>query len=209
VKTVSAKASTINEQVKNYQEDIAKIEAATCIKNIDDLVRIFEENEEKNFEMFKYVNMQSNEIEEIEKQISEIESEISSYEGQASEVDQDKKQYLKKLESKCSLSENNVKKFEGHYNESLKILKSLAGWIENLFNTVECDKIIAKEFAGTTNISESNMMIFLGIIEERIVKIIKAFKDVTVKESQIKDIISKSEKAPEKGKRFIEMPPCD
>lgn len=53
------------------------------------------------------------------------------------------------------------------------------------------------------------MMIFLGIIEERIVKIIKAYRDITAKESQIKDIINKSEKVPEKGKRFMEMPPYD
>lgn len=110
-KAGASKNQTINEQVKNHQEDLAKIEAATGIKNFDDLIRHFEENEEKNFEMFKFVNMQSNEIEELEKQIAELSMEINSYEGQAEEVDEDKKQYLKRLEAKCSLSENNVKKF--------------------------------------------------------------------------------------------------
>ena len=69
-----------------YEEDFAKIQAATQIRDFDKLVEIFIKNEEKvvsfvlvcifilflqNFQMFKFVNELSNEIEDLEKQIYE------------------------------------------------------------------------------------------------------------------------------------------
>ena len=51
------------EKIQKYRQDSAKIEAATEIDNFEELLRIFSRNEEKNFQMFKFVNLQSNEIE--------------------------------------------------------------------------------------------------------------------------------------------------
>ena len=58
------------EKIQKYREDFAKIEAATEIDNFDELLRIFSRNEEKNFQMFKFVNLQSNEIEELEFEVA-------------------------------------------------------------------------------------------------------------------------------------------
>lgn len=63
------KSSEQIEKIQKFREDFAKIEAATEIENFDELLRIFSENEEKNFEMFKFVNLQSNEIEELEAEV--------------------------------------------------------------------------------------------------------------------------------------------
>jgi len=76
------------DKIMKYEEDFAKIEAATKITSFDDLVKNFIKNEEENFQMFKYVNELSNEIEDFEKQIMELHDEISLYEGQGTNVDQ-------------------------------------------------------------------------------------------------------------------------
>jgi hypothetical protein len=44
---------------------------------------------------------------------------------------------------------------------------------------------VAKEVAGSKTVSESNMMIFLGIVEEKVVKIVKAYKDIAYKGSDV------------------------
>jgi hypothetical protein len=62
----------IIERLEKYIEDAAKIEAATQITELDKLLSIFKKNEEKNFNMFKYVNELSNEIEALEKSIAEL-----------------------------------------------------------------------------------------------------------------------------------------
>ena len=60
------------EKVQKYEEDLAKIQAATHINDFDKLVDTFIKNEEKNFATFKFVNEQSNEIETLEKTIAEL-----------------------------------------------------------------------------------------------------------------------------------------
>lgn len=54
-------------------------------------MRIFSRNEEKNFQMFKFVNLQSNEIEELEYEVAKLKEEDAEGENTASSA---KEQYL-------------------------------------------------------------------------------------------------------------------
>lgn len=62
----------MGEKIQKYEEDFAKIQAATKVNDIEKLLNTFIENEEKNFQTFKFVNELSNEIEELEKQTGEL-----------------------------------------------------------------------------------------------------------------------------------------
>jgi hypothetical protein len=71
IKEKNSNNATI-EKIQKYEEDLAKIQAATQITDFDKLVNIFKKNEEKNFTMFKYVNELSNEIESLERTIADL-----------------------------------------------------------------------------------------------------------------------------------------
>lgn len=43
---------------------------------------------------------------------------------------------------------------------------------------MECDKILAKEIAGSHGVSDTNMMIFLGIIEDKVNQILQAYQAI-------------------------------
>ena len=60
------------QKVISYEEAFGKIEEATGISNIDQLVDTFIQAEERNFKFFKFVNQQSDEIEVLEGQIQAI-----------------------------------------------------------------------------------------------------------------------------------------
>jgi len=62
--------------VISYEEAFGKIEEATGIADIDQLVDTFIQAEERNFKFFKFVNQQSDEIEVLEGQIQGIQGEI-------------------------------------------------------------------------------------------------------------------------------------
>jgi len=72
MKNEKDRTNAINEKVQKYEEDLAKIQAATGITDFEKLVDNFVKNEEKNFGAFKFVNDLSNEIEELEKTITEL-----------------------------------------------------------------------------------------------------------------------------------------
>ena len=54
------------EKVQSFEEAFTKIQSATGIDDIDELVRLFIENEDQNFKMFNYLNELNVEIEKGE-----------------------------------------------------------------------------------------------------------------------------------------------
>eukprot|EP01017_Pseudomicrothorax_dubius_P048784 TRINITY_DN8950_c0_g3_i4.p1 TRINITY_DN8950_c0_g3~~TRINITY_DN8950_c0_g3_i4.p1 ORF type:complete len:476 (+),score=174.56 TRINITY_DN8950_c0_g3_i4:212-1639(+) len=160
------------EKIAKLEEDFAKIQAATGIKSINDLVKIFVENEEKNFTMFKYVNELSNEIEVLQKTIDELKEERARYEGQSSTMDLDRKRAAKDLSERLDVNREKAERYEYKYHQAITKIGSLCNWIETAFNTIDCDKNLAKELTGATGVTESSMMTYLGIIEDRGVEIL-------------------------------------
>ncbi|KRX00361.1 hypothetical protein PPERSA_10860 [Pseudocohnilembus persalinus] len=167
--------SNIEEEIQKYEENFAKIQAATKITDFDKLVEIFKQNEMNNFDMFKYVNELSNEIEELEKQNQELEEDINQYNGPGNQTDVQNKRKLKDLEEKLSRAENKSEQYEFKYHGSIKLIGNLTNWIETLFNTIDCDKQFAKELAGSHGVTDGNMMIYLSLIEERVNQILQNY----------------------------------
>ena len=67
------------DKVQNYEEAWNKIQAATGISDIKELVNTFIANEDQNFSLFNFVNDQSNEVEKLEEQIARLKAEESKY----------------------------------------------------------------------------------------------------------------------------------
>jgi len=87
------------EKVQSYGEAFAKIQQATGITDIDELVTTFINAEDENFRLFNYVNELNQEIEKLEEQISDIKNEIEKYKGQGVNTDNQRKKILKDLEA--------------------------------------------------------------------------------------------------------------
>ncbi|EGR27781.1 hypothetical protein IMG5_189050, partial [Ichthyophthirius multifiliis] len=165
------------DKIQKYEEDFAKIQAATKVTDFEKLVSIFIKNEEKNFQMFKYVNELSNEIEDLEKQIAEQNLEIEHYQG-GTNLDVQYKRKIKDFEENMVRAEVKSEQFEFRRHDAQKLINSLTNWIDTLFNTIECDKAFAKEMAGSHTVTDGNMMIFLGIIEDKVNQILQAYSAI-------------------------------
>jgi len=74
-------------KVQEFEEAFAKIQAATGISDIDELVATFIEAEDQNFSLFNYVNELNSEVEKLEEQIADLRKEIEKHRGQAQNTD--------------------------------------------------------------------------------------------------------------------------
>merc|ERR1719407_324333 len=93
------------EKVQSYEEAFAKIQTATGITDIDELVTTFINAEDQNFALFNYVNELNGECEKLEEQIAEIKSEIEKYKGQGLNTDNQRKKILKDLKERLQRTE--------------------------------------------------------------------------------------------------------
>ena len=163
------------EKIESYEETFAKIEAATGIHDIDELVNTFIKAEENNFTLFKFVNDLSNDIENTESQIKEMKTELDSYMGKGMSTDNQRRKLLDDLEEKLIKTQKKTGEHEIEYQSSVKKLDLVKAGIESIFSTLECDQDEFSELLGSQGVTESNMMVYLGIIEQKINEIIQAY----------------------------------
>eukprot|EP00753_Platysulcus_tardus_P000813 PLAT10730.2.p1 GENE.PLAT10730.2~~PLAT10730.2.p1 ORF type:complete len:579 (-),score=344.83 PLAT10730.2:133-1869(-) len=155
------------EKVQSYEEAFAKIQEVTGISDVDELVDKFIEAEDKNFSLFNYVNQLNEEIEKLEGSIHGVKAEIEKYRGEGISTDNQRKKILKDLEAKLSRTEAKAEEYDFKYSASMKTVSQLKAGIHTIFYKIGCDASAVEEMFGDHGVTESNMMQYLGIIEQR------------------------------------------
>ena len=85
-----------------YDEVFAKIQAATGITHVEELVAAFVSAEDHNFSMFNYVNELNQEAEKLEEQTAELQQEIQRHTGAGASENSFRKR-LVQVRPACSL----------------------------------------------------------------------------------------------------------
>jgi hypothetical protein len=164
----------MHEKNEDLQSIFQKIMAATGIKDLGALVKSFIQGEEKNFALFKFVNELNAEVDNFETQIMEMQSEIERNlaEGGQGSV---KRQEIKEMEGKLKKVRAETAQMEHSYEiDSQKILQ-IKACIGKISDVIECDIEANQELVGQSGITESNMFIYMGMVEERINELLQAY----------------------------------
>lgn len=157
-------SASLLEKFESYEETFAKIEAATGIHDIDELINTF-----------KFVNVLSTDIDSTEKQINEMKAELAEYMNQGEAADNQKRKILNQLEEKLLKIQKKAEMLELEYQTNLQKLDSIKSGVESIFATLECNTDDYDDLLGTQGVTETNMMVYLGIIEQNINEIIQAY----------------------------------
>merc|ERR1719331_1732338 len=172
---VAITANSNQDQIASYEEAFSKIQAATGICDIDDLVQNFINAEDQNYTLFKYNNELSADIEKIEQQITDYKEEYVSLSGSGTKKeDTDKVKILETLEEKWSDIDKKAVLYNDKYQDANQSLMHIRSGIESIFRRIGCAIDDLPSGTGTT-ISEVNMMTFLAVIEHRTNDLLKLY----------------------------------
>lgn len=155
------------EKVQKYGEAFEKIQQATGIEDIDELVNTFINAEDQNYTLFNYVNEVNQEIEKLEDQINSVRGEIDKYRAQGSEQDKVKAGAVREVEERLAGAEGSAELYEKRYEAASSTVNMLKGAIWELFNKIGCNTPAVRQLVGEDGVQESNVMSFLSIIEQR------------------------------------------
>ena len=170
------------QKVQSYEEAFAKIQQSTGISDIDELVATFIEAEDKNFSLFNYVNELNNEVEKLEEQIDMTRREILRYRGVGENRDDHRKRMLQDLEDKLAKTEAKAEQYEARAARTMATVNELKKGIEDTFNRIGCNSEGVSAALGNQGVTESNMMQYLGIIEQRTNEILQRYVAVKMQE---------------------------
>jgi len=172
---VSVTMGSNQEKITSYEEAFSKIQAATGICDIDELVQNFINAEDQNFTLFKYNNELSADIEKLEQQIADYKEEYTGLSGSGTrKEDTDKVKILETLEEKWSDIDKKAVLYNDRYQDANQTLMHIRSGIESIFRRIGCSLDDLPSGTGTT-ISEVNMMTFLAVIEHRTNELLKLY----------------------------------
>jgi chromosome segregation ATPase len=161
------------EKATGFETAFERIQKATGICDIDELVQNFVHAEDQNFSLFKYNNELSADIEKLEHQIAEYREEYVALSGSGSKKeDTEKVKILETLEEKWNDIDRKAIHYEVKYQESQQTLMHVREGIKNMFNKMNCTQEDLPSGCGS-GISESNMMQHLAVIESRVSEMLK------------------------------------
>eukprot|EP01029_Cantina_marsupialis_P011830 TRINITY_DN2632_c0_g1_i2.p1 TRINITY_DN2632_c0_g1~~TRINITY_DN2632_c0_g1_i2.p1 ORF type:complete len:555 (-),score=181.17 TRINITY_DN2632_c0_g1_i2:148-1812(-) len=163
------------EKIASYEEAFTKIQQATGIEDLDEVVNRFIESEDKNYSLFNYVNQLARDIERLEAQVVTVRGEIDKYKGQGVNSDNQRKRILKDLEERLVKTKAKVEHYDNNYNSSMKTINQLKVGIHSIYSKIGCNTSNVTELLGNQGVTETNMMQYLGIIEQRTNEILQQY----------------------------------
>jgi len=161
---------------KNFEAEFQKICEATGIDDIDEIVNKFNTAEEKNFSLFNYVNNLNSEIERLEQLIAETKSEIEKYKGQGVSTDTQRKKMLRSLEDRLERTTKKAAEYDRQHEKAMKTINTLKQGIQGIFSRIGAGgNSSMEETLINQGVTESNIMQYLGLIEQRTSEILRNY----------------------------------
>ena len=182
-----------------YDEVFAKIQAATGITHVEELVAAFVSAEDHNFSMFNYVNELNQEAEKLEEQTAELQQEIQRHSGAGATENSFRKRLvqargacgapllcralltdalllaLQGLEETVAAMEARSEALEIKYTAATRTVEALKTSIQTLFEKIGCSTPATRELLGGTGVTESNVLQFLALIEQRACELLRLY----------------------------------
>lgn len=164
------------EKLQLYEDAFARVQEATGINDIDEMVNKLLEAEEKNFSLFNYVNELNNEIDQLELLIGENKVEMEKHKGQGSSADTQQKRLARVGEDRLQRIKTKADEYELKYSSATKTINQLKTGIHGIFSRLGCATTTPmEEMLGNQGVTESNMMQYLGFIEQRTIEILQLY----------------------------------
>lgn len=161
-----SRLAAVTQRAKHYENMLSKIEQATG-HDIESLIKEFSNAEDTNFSLFTYVNELNSEIEKLEEQNSELKEELSKYKGDGSVSDSEKMKQISGLQENLKSEKEKAELYEQRHETAMDTMQALTSGIGDVFNLIGCDSQMITEMLGTAGVTETNMMVYLGLIEQR------------------------------------------
>jgi len=172
------------DQIITYEEAFSKIQAATGICDIDDLVQNFINAEDQNFTLFKYNNELTADTEKLEQNIADYKEEYIQLSGSGTKKeDTDKVKMLEMLEEKWSDIDKKAVLYNDKYQDANQSLMHIRSGIESIFRRIGCSPDDLPSGTGNT-ISEVNMIAFLAAIEHRTNNLLKLYDQLRTEDDE-------------------------
>ncbi|XP_007549812.1 coiled-coil domain-containing protein 114 isoform X2 [Poecilia formosa] len=154
--------------VDNLKDTFEKLQAIMGEENLDQLVNSFIEAKDRNMAFLIFINEQNSETVKLKDQINKIKDEMEKFNREELQQEQKYLSLMKDMEGKIKEAESQTETYASQADSISTILDQIKQGVDSMFKDVGCDYATVEERLGfTSGITESNIITYLDLIEEK------------------------------------------
>ncbi|XP_036358554.1 coiled-coil domain-containing protein 63-like [Octopus sinensis] len=164
--------ATAGHQLEIYDKALRRIEEITELTDTESIISNFKANEEENFSLFKYINEQNAEHENLTESIRELRQNISELE-EISEGKQAKQEdKILCVKGKISKSTEHCDKQRHSLTERRKVFEEFYHGMESLYNILQCPSFRRDSLSNDSKTDERAIQHLMNGIDQKVSKLI-------------------------------------
>ncbi|KAI8473807.1 MAG: outer dynein arm docking complex protein ODA1 [Monoraphidium minutum] len=163
-----------HDRVRLYAAAFQRIQDATGISDIDELVAAFGAGEDANLTLFNYVTEVSEEVDKLEGAISAAKREIDAYTTEAVAAESASAAAASSTAARLRAREAHAEAAEARLGGAGAAVAALKEPVLRLFNAIGCDTPAVREVVGGGGVTESTLLCHLGVVEQRANELLQA-----------------------------------
>lgn len=194
--TAAQKGGETQERIRSLEVAFDKLQQATGINDIDELVTTFINNEDETFSLFSYIQTVNQDADALEEKTARMKEDMRKFQETEGEIQIQSKQALDNLKEKLERLQKKQDDYQKRFEESKGSIELISKTVQSIFFKISCDQMqgirdSAKGGSGKASgkggggdgvssevsmlsgqdITDSNIMQYLGIIEQRAVEV--------------------------------------
>jgi len=195
--TAAQKGGETQEKIRSFEEAFDKLQQATGINDINELVATFINNEDETFSLFSYIQSVNQDVDSTEEKTARMKEDMRKFQESEGESQIQRKQALDNLKEKLDRLQNKQTDYQKRFEESKASIELISKTVQSIFFKISCDQMqgIRDSIKGGASkgggkagggdssmssevsmlsgqdITDSNIMQYLGIIEQRAVEV--------------------------------------
>ena len=179
------------DQLQEYENIFQTMKDALGVKNIDEMISKYLQNEEQNFSLFSYISYHNGEITKLESEIDFIQQEIINATCREQSMEARYQKQMKEEAQKSIDLNNKAKDYECKFNSNFKMLKQLNEELDRINNMLPTDTFEASD--KKTNVTKEAHSSVEKEIEGTGAIINRVFESLGHIESKITTFVTKNE----------------
>lgn len=191
--------ANVQQTIYNYEKMFAELRRITQTENLDEIISTYSVQEEEMFSLYNYIQTQNTEIELALDTKHRIENEIRLYDEHQASQEMKRQAVLDGLASKLQASIEATALCEAENKKNHDCVHQIAKKVQSLFFKLQCDQMESSKGNSASNkgskaggpsmsrneskiailtgqgVTESNVLDYMGAVEQRAVDIIAEY----------------------------------
>ncbi|CAL5220665.1 g2711 [Coccomyxa viridis] len=160
--------ASLNKRLEDYAAAFNQISTATGTSGVDALVAVMNAKEDSNFRLFSYVGDINSEAEKLQAHADDVQKELDRYQAAADAQDSERQAKLQALEEQGTEAEAEADSAESREVAAAVRSEALKEGVTLMWQRLGCEVLGLEELLGDGGVTDTNLMQYLGIIEQRV-----------------------------------------